>query len=473
MPRGTIAVLPIERKGKHEKSPKKWGFPLLEEDAEQELRRGQTLVEERDGLDSAKIVFERDVLIGRVSILVGQSEAHEDARDLECVVHLRNEWNRATLADERRLLAEARFERLNRFLEDGMRIRRHPRFAGTEHVELARYGFRQQLSNVTLDEFRDFRGVLIRHEPRGKFRIRLGRNYGLGSFALVAAPNAVQLESGANPEPLDDGVALLAAEGPRANRLPKILFFPGKRVQGPELLGRKRRDAIVKSRNGDAEILVVELGDHFGQNRDRIRDGAAENSRVQVLHGSGDFDLIIVQTPKAVRNRRNAFRQHRGIRNDERIRLEAFAVLANEIPQTHAADFLFPFDHHLDVDGQFSSGVTQRFQRLDVDVNLSFVVRRAAAIEISVADGGVERRSGPKIQRFRGLNVIVSVEKDRRLAWSAQRFAIDERMHPGGRDFYVFQASGAKLIRHPARRFLDVRLVFRLRANAGNAQKFL
>src|SRR5208282_4974645 len=410
MPRGTIAVLSIERKGKHEKSPKKWGFPLLEEDGARKLRRSQALVEDRDGLDSTEIIFERDVLIGRVSILVGESEAHQDTRDLERIVHLRNEWNRATLADERRLPAEARFESLNRFLEDGMRIRRHPRFAGAEHLELAGHGFRQQLSNVTLDEFRDFRGVLIRHEPRGKFRIRLRRNYGLGSFALVAAPNAIQLESGTNPEPFDDGVALLATEGARANRLAKFLFFPRKRIQGLELLGRKRLDAIVKPRNGDAEILVVELGDHFSQNRNRIRDGAAENARVQILHGSGDFDLIVVQSPKAVRNRRNALRQHRGIRNDERIRLEAFAVLPNEVPQTHAADFLFPFDHHLDVDGQFSSSITQRFERFDVDVNLSFVVRGAAAIEISVADGGVERRSGPKIQRLRGLNVVVSVE---------------------------------------------------------------
>ena len=122
--------------------------------------------------------------------------------------------------------------------------------------------------------------------------------------------------------------------------------------------------------------------------------------------------------------------------------------------------------------GSLPAVLQQRFERLDVDVHLAFVVGGAAAEEIAVADGGLESGSGPKIERLGGLHVIVAVEKDGGLAGRVQRFAVDQGMHFRGHDFDVFEARGAELFRDPMRGALDVGLVFALGADAGNAQEF-
>src|SRR5215831_227138 len=64
------------------------------------LRGGQGGVEVGDGLDPAEIVFEGEMFIGGMRVFVGQAEPDQDARNLEGVIHLRHEGNRATLADE-------------------------------------------------------------------------------------------------------------------------------------------------------------------------------------------------------------------------------------------------------------------------------------------------------------------------------------------------------------------------------------
>ena len=47
-----------------------------------ELEGGQVGVEVGDGLDSAKIIFQRDVFIRSVGVFVRQSETHQHTRNL-------------------------------------------------------------------------------------------------------------------------------------------------------------------------------------------------------------------------------------------------------------------------------------------------------------------------------------------------------------------------------------------------------
>src|SRR6202049_226927 len=99
------------------------------------LERGEAAVEIGHGLDAAKIVFKRDMLVGRVRVLVGQPKAEEHARHLKRVVHLRHKGNRPTLANENGTLAEAFFKRGVRHLEKWMRVRRHPGLARAQYLE--------------------------------------------------------------------------------------------------------------------------------------------------------------------------------------------------------------------------------------------------------------------------------------------------------------------------------------------------
>jgi hypothetical protein len=57
------------------------------------LQSRQIGIEVGDGLDAAEIIFQRDVLVGSMSVFVGQAEAEQNARHLEGVVHLCNKGN--------------------------------------------------------------------------------------------------------------------------------------------------------------------------------------------------------------------------------------------------------------------------------------------------------------------------------------------------------------------------------------------
>src|SRR5207344_35134 len=103
-------------------------------------------------------------------------------------------------------------------------------------------------------------------------------------------------------------------------------------------------------------------------------------------------------------------------------------VLLNEIPKADTADFFLAFDEDLDVDGKFSVDLVEGFQGLQVDVDLAFVVGRAAAKDVAVADGGLKSGRSPEVQRLGRLDVVVAIKKDGGLAGSFEGFGIDERM---------------------------------------------
>src|SRR3954462_15413846 len=65
----------------------------------------------------------------------------------------------------------------------------------------------------------------------------------------------------------------------------------------------------------------------------------------------------------------------------------------------------------------------------------------------------------------------MAIKKNRRLGLSVERFAIDERMHFRGHDFHIVEACTAEAIGHPLCAALDILLVLRLGADAGNAQE--
>ena len=261
----------------------------------------------------------------------------------------------------------------------------NPGFAGAEDLELAMYGLGQELANVGLDELGDLLGILVGNEPRGKLGVGFGGDDGLGAFALVATPHAVQFERWANPQALDGGEALFADVGGRSHGALEVLRLPRQFVQGFALGGGNLGDVVVEAGNGGAEIVVVELGEEFRKNGQRIGDGTAIDAGVQIAHRAGELDLIVVEAPETVGDGRHALAEHGGIGNEERVGRQLFLVVLDVIPKADTANLLFAFDEHLDVDGEFSVQLMKRFKGFQVDVHLAFVVGGAAAIEITIA----------------------------------------------------------------------------------------
>src|ERR1700722_16754203 len=201
------------------------------------------------------------MLVGGVGVFVGEAEADQDARNFEGVVHLGYEGNGAAFANEYGFLAKTFFERGLSLRENGGVIGSGPRFAGAEHFEFAGYRLRQQLPDLFFNEPGNLVRILIRDQASGKFREGFGGNYGLGTFALVAAPDAIEFQSWANPQALHGCESGFTDVGRSADGFLEISLFPGQRVQRLAFGGRDFGHVIVKAGDESMEILVVQLGE--------------------------------------------------------------------------------------------------------------------------------------------------------------------------------------------------------------------
>ena len=83
------------------------------------------------------------MLIRRMRVFVRQSEAQEDARHFKRVMHLCDERNRSSLADEDCALAESHFQSLERDFKERVGIRRDPRLSLAVDIEFELHSFWQ------------------------------------------------------------------------------------------------------------------------------------------------------------------------------------------------------------------------------------------------------------------------------------------------------------------------------------------
>ncbi len=202
----------------------------------------------------------------------------------------------------------------------------------------------------------------------------------------------------------------------------------------------------------------------------RIRDRAAERSGVQVGLGPAEIDLVVGQAAQAVADRRNAAIEHRRVADDDDVGVEQVLVGVDEVVEVGAADFLFALEQDLHVDRQASLLLEMRLDRLEVHEDLALVVGRAAGVDLAVAHGGLERRRRPQVERIDWLHVVVPVEENRRRAFSAEPFAVDNRVAWRFFETHVVQANPLHLGAGPLRAAADVFLVLRQGADAGDSQ---
>ena len=77
----------------------------------------------------------------------------------------------------------------------------------------------------------------------------------------------------------------------------------------------------------------MELGKKFGKNSEGIGNGAAINTGMEIAHRPGQLDLVIIQPAQAVGDRRDALAQHRGVGDNQGIRLQFFLVALHITPK--------------------------------------------------------------------------------------------------------------------------------------------
>ena len=219
-------------------------------------------------------------------------------------------------------------------------------------------------------------------------------------------------------------------------------------------------------------LASFNLADDFDEGEQGIRRRAAVHAGVQIGLGAHRFDLGVDQTAQADAQRGKIGREKFGIADQREIGLQLGFLLAHIFGDGLAADFFFPFEKNLHVDGQLAvASLHERFQRLYFHPELAFVVHRAAGVDVVVALGGLEGRSHPLIERIGRLHVVVGVHQHGGLAGGVQPVGIHQRMSFGRDDFDVFDADAAQFVGHEVGRFLHVGFVLVQGADAGDAKK--
>ena len=124
-------------------------------------------------------------------------------------------------------------------------------------------------------------------------------------------------------------------------------------------------------------------------------------------------------------------------------------VGGDEVVEVRAADFLLALEHHLDVDRQRARLRQRRLDGLEVHEDLALVVGRPARVDRALADGGLEGRRLPQVQRIDRLHVVVPVEQHRRRAGRAEPLAVHDRMSGRLVERDVVQADALQFVDAP------------------------
>ncbi len=137
---------------------------------------------------------------------------------------------------------------------------------------------------------------------------------GFCAGAGEAADDAVDVERGAGPEALEDGVAGFAGEGGAADFVGEVVgLVEGKAGPGGEFGGGGGLNAVVDAGNEDGAFGVFELRDDVGDGDEGVGRGSAVHAAVEVGACAVDFDFGVDHAAEADAEGGQAGGEHVGV----------------------------------------------------------------------------------------------------------------------------------------------------------------
>ena len=163
---------------------------------------------------------------------------------------------------------------------------------------------------------------------------------------------------------------------------------------------------------------------------------------------------------------------HAAVPDEHRVGLQLVAVRAQVFRKRWTADLFLAFDDEAKVERRPARG-EEMLDRFDGHHVVAFVVRGAAGPEITVVHDGLERRRMPEVDGVCGLDVVVAVDRQVRLARQALPVGDDHRqaaLHDI--DDLHFHIQGRKAVAEPPRVAQAVLAALGQGADRGDAQLF-
>ena len=135
--------------------------------------------------------------------------------------------------------------------------------------------------------------VLVRHQSHGDFGMGLRREDGLGSFACIAAPDAVYIQTRTDASALHGGITCFAFHLIDIQEF--LVFFQVKRgaCKFVAVFPAEFHDIVIKAFDCDSSVFVYERGYHVAEDVDRIGHGSAVVAGMEVFVRTCylDFDV--------------------------------------------------------------------------------------------------------------------------------------------------------------------------------------
>jgi hypothetical protein len=144
---------------------------------------------------------------------------------------------------------------------------------------------------------------------------------------------------------------------------------------------------------------------------DRVQRCASEHAGVEIALAGAQADVEVHEPAHGEVEGRRVLAGHAAVEDETGV--GAALVRGEEVHDGVSADLLLPVEGDPDVDRQRAL-LGEQPCGLEQEVGVALVVHRAAAVEVAVAELGLERGGGPELEGGRGLDVEVAVEEDGR-----------------------------------------------------------
>ena len=223
---------------------------------------------------------------------------------------------------------------------------------------------------------------------------------------------------------LEDVVACLPFESRRARDPEQEILVVGQLAPVGELLGARVADAVVEPRDLDLAVPALEAGQDLGEGVEGVCNQAAESARMEVDGGAGDLDLGVEVAAEASQHLEQS-----AVVDEDVIAPQLLGAALEQVRQHLSPALLLALDQEAEVKRRPAGGegVLGGLQRRQVH---ALVIAGATGEDRAVPDRRLEGRRDPLLKRVGGLDVVVAVDRQERLAGSAQPVRPHRRVAP-------------------------------------------
>lgn len=399
------------------------------------------LIETDDSLDSAIELLEQITLVGRVDEVPLEAEAEQGRGSLQDLLSSSDDGDAAASAVRHRIHSVNLLHGLGcRSVLLGAE-RGDEALAAVAELHLAGDALRGDCLEVLCEELGDLLAVLIGDEAHRNLGVGLRSDDGLRALGIMSAPDAVDIEAGTDRGALQSGVTLLSADSVDADSGLELLLAEGNLAEHLAVLAAELLDIVVETLDSDVAVLVDERRNHIAESLDRVVDGSAVVTGVDIHLGSADGYLHIGHSAHAGADGGNILGLLGGIGDEYGVAGEFALVGLDPVAEARGTDLLLALEQELDVVAEFLL-LYEIFECLDVHETLALVVVRSAAPDGAVLDDGLVRVCLPQVERLCGLHVVVAVNQHGGKFRIDFLLGIDHRVARGLADFNLVGTGG-------------------------------